>query len=51
MLKVEDDRLARKVCESEIYGPRCSGRPQKGSMDDVKEMLSKRGLNIQEAKE
>ena len=49
--RMEDDRLARKVYESEMQGPRCRGRPRKGWMDGVKEVLSKRGLNIQEAKE
>ena len=48
---MEDDRLARKVYESEMQGPRCTGRPRKESMSGVKEVLSKMVLNIQEAKE
>ena len=39
--RMEDDRLARKVYESEMQGPRCRGRPRKGWMDNVKE-ISKR---------
>ena len=33
---MEDYRLARKVHESEMQGPRCRGRPRKGWMDDVR---------------
>ena len=49
--RMEDDRLAMNVYESEVQGLRCRGRPRKGWMDDVKVVLPKRGLNIQEAKE
>ena len=28
--RMEDDRLARKVYESEMQGPRYGGRPRKG---------------------
>ena len=49
--RMEDDRLAKKVHESEMQGPRCRGRPRKGWMDGVKEVLTKRALTIQEVKE
>ena len=49
--RMEDDRLAKKVYESEMQGPRCRGRPRRGWMDGVKGELSKRSLTIQEAKE
>ena len=49
--RMEDYRLARKVYESKMQRPRCRGRLCRGWMDDVKEVLSKRGLNIQEEKE
>ena len=48
--RMEDDRLARKVYELEVQGPRCRGRPRKEWMDGVKEVLTKMGLTIQEAK-
>ena len=47
----EDVRLAKKLYESEMQGPRCRGRLGKGWLDSVKEVLSKKGLTIQEAKE
>ena len=49
--RMEDNRLARKVYESEMQGPICRGRPCKGWIDGVKEVLSKRSLNIQKAEE
>ena len=49
--RMEDNRLARKVYESEMQEPRCRGKPHKGWMDGVKEVLSERGLNSQEVKE
>ena len=49
--RMEDDRLARKVYESEMQGPRYRGRSREGWMNGVKEVLTKRGLTIQEAKE
>jgi len=48
--RMDGNRLAKQVYESEMQGRRCRGRPRKGWMDSVKEVLSKRGLNIQEAK-
>ena len=49
--KMEDDRLAKKVYESEMQGPRCRGRSGNGWMDGVKEVLCKRDLTIQEVRE
>jgi len=49
--RMDGDRLVRKVYESEMSGPRCRGRPRKSWMDGVKNVLSKRGLNIQDAKD
>ena len=49
--RMEDDKLAKKVYKSEMQEPRCRGRPCKGWMSCVKEVLSKRALNIWEAKE
>ena len=49
--RMEDDSRARKVYEQVMQGFRCRGRPRKGWLDGVKEMLSKRGLTIHEVKE
>ena len=49
--RMEDDRLVRKVYESQMQGPRSKGRPRKGWMDGVKEVLSKMSLNIREVRE
>ena len=49
--RMEYDRLARKVYEWEVQGPRCRGGLRKGWMDGVNEVLAKKGLTIQEAKE
>jgi len=48
--RMDGDRMAKQVYESEMQGRRCRGRPRKKWMDSVKEVLAKRGLNIQEAK-
>ena len=48
--RIEDNRLASKVHESEIQEPRCRGSYHKGPIDGVKEMC-KTGPNIQEMKE
>ena len=49
--RMEDDRLAKKVYILEMQGPRCRGRPHKRWMYGVKEVLCKRDLTLQEAKE
>ena len=42
--------MAKRVYESDIRGTRRKGRPRKSWLDGVKEILGKKGLNIQEAK-
>ena len=44
--RIKDDRLAKKVHESVMQGPRYRGRPCKGWMDGVKQVLSKKGPNF-----
>ena len=45
-----DERIAKKVYESEVRGVRGRGRPRKCWPDGVKEVLARKGLNIQEEK-
>ena len=49
--RMADERLVKRVYGSDIRGVRCRGRPRKVWMDGVHEILGRRGLNIQEAKE
>ena len=44
-----DERMAIRVHESDVKGVR-RGRPRKCWMDEVKEVLARKGLNIQEMK-
>ena len=48
--RMEDERMAKRVYESNVRGVRRRGRPRKCWMDGVKEVLARKGLNIQEAK-
>ena len=48
-LRMRDERMAKRVYESDVRGVR-RGRPRKFWMDGVKELLARKGLNIQEAK-
>ena len=48
--RMENERLVKRVYESDIRGVRRRGRPKKCWMDGVKETLGRKGLNIQEAK-
>ena len=48
--RMGDKRMAKGVYESDVSGVRRRGRPIKCWMDEVKEMLAKKGQNIQEAK-
>ena len=48
--RMGDERLAKRVYESDVRGVRRRGRPRKCWMDGVKETLERKGLNIQEAK-
>ena len=44
-----DERMAKTVYESDMRGVR-RGKPRKCRMDGVKEVLARKGLNIQESK-
>ena len=44
------ERMAKRVYESDVRGVRRRRRPRKCWMDGVKEVLARKGLNIQEAK-
>ena len=48
--RMGDEGMAKKVYESDVRGVRRRGRPRKGWSDGVKEVLARKGLNIQEAK-
>ena len=48
--RMGDDRMAKRVYESDVRGVRRRGRPRKCWMDGVKEVLARKGLNIQEAR-
>ena len=45
-----DERMAKRVYESDVRGVRRRGRPSKCWSDGVKEVLARKGLNIQEVK-
>ena len=49
--KMGDERMARRVYESDVGGVRRRGMLRKCWMDGVKEVLARKGLNIQEAKD
>ena len=48
--RVGDERMAKRVYESDVRGVKRRGRPRKCWMDGVKEVLARKGLNIQQAK-
>ena len=48
--RMGDERMAKRVYESDVRGVRRRGRPRKCWMVGVKEVLARKGLNIQEAK-
>ena len=48
--RMGDERMAKGVYEFDVRGVRRRGRPRKCWMDVVKEVLARKGLNIQEAK-
>ena len=48
--RMGDERMAKRMYESNVRGVRRRGRPRKCWMDGVKEVLARKGLNIQEAK-
>ena len=45
-----DERLAKRVYDSNVRGMRRRGRPRKCWINGVKETLERKGLNIEEAK-
>ena len=48
--RMRDERMAKRVYESNVRGVRRRGRPRKCWINGVKEVLARKGLNIQEAK-
>ena len=48
--RMGDKKMAKGVCDSDVRGIRQRERPRKCWMDGVKEMLARKGINIQEAK-
>ena len=48
--RMGNERLVKRVYDSEVRGVRRRGRPRKSWMNGVKETLERKGLNIQEAK-
>ena len=49
--RMGNERLVKRVYDSEVRGVRSRGRPRKSWMNGVKETLGRKGLNIQEAKD
>ena len=48
--RIGDERMAKRVYEYDVRGVRRRGRPRKCWMDGVKEVLARKGLDIQEVK-
>ena len=48
--RMGDDRLAKRVYDSNVRGMRRRGRPRKCWIDGVNETLERKGLTIEEAK-
>ena len=49
--RMGEERLVRRVYESNVRGARCRGRPRACWLDEVKRVLRVRGLGIQDARE
>merc|ERR1712002_1337670 len=49
--RIRNERLVKRVYDSEVRGVRRRGRPGKSWMNGVNETLGRKGLNIQEAKD
>ena len=49
MERMERDRIAKRVYVEECAGSRSVGRPRKRWIDNVKECLRKRGLDVRQA--
>ena len=48
--RMGDERLVKKVYESDTNGTRSRGRPRRRWMDEVQDCVRRKGLTIQEAK-
>ena len=48
--RMGDERMAKRLYESDVRSVRRRGRPRNCWMDGVKEVLTRKGLNIQGAK-
>ena len=48
--RMRDEMIAKRVYESDVRGVGRRGQPRKFWMDGIKDVLAKKGLNIQEAK-
>ena len=48
--RMGDERMAKRVYESDVRGVRRRGGPRKCWMDGVKEVLARKGLSIQKAR-
>ena len=46
--RMEDEKIAKRVCVGECAGNRSVGRPRKRWIDTVKEYLKKKGLNVRQ---
>ena len=49
--RMEEERLVKRVYQSDVMGVRRRGRPRRGWMDGVKEILGRKGLSIEDARE
>ena len=49
--RMEEDRLVKRVYQSDAMGVRMRGRPRRGWMDGVIDILGRKGLSIEEARE
>jgi hypothetical protein len=50
LVRMAEERKPRQILEARIEGKRGRGRPRKVWMDDIKEVVGRRGKTIQEAR-
>ncbi|WP_435325978.1 hypothetical protein, partial [Klebsiella pneumoniae] len=48
--RMDEERLVKKIAESEARGVRLRGRPRMGWMDSVKRALDVRGLSVEQGR-
>ena len=48
--RMENGRIAKRVCVRECAGSRSAGRPRKKWIDTVKDCLKKKGLDVRQTK-